>query len=257
MTEFTGADLSGSRFEDVSLARSEFLAVDLSGTRFRRVSLKGAVVRGADLRDVDIDGWIENFRVNGVDVVPLVEAELNRRHPERAGLRPRDTAGCVAAWDTVERLWAETVERARGLDERLLHERVAGEWSFVETLRHLVFVTDAWVSRALLGRSAPWHPLGLPHDEMPDEPGVPRDREARPTLAEVLAARAERMAVVRGVVEAMTEAGLAESTTPVAGPGYPATRSYPVRDCLEIVFMEEWEHRRYALRDLDLLAFRT
>jgi len=43
----------------------------------------------------------------------------------------------------------------------LLHERVDDEWSFVETLRHLVFATDAWVRRAILGQPSPWDPLDL------------------------------------------------------------------------------------------------
>jgi hypothetical protein len=47
------------------------------------------------------------------------------------------------------------------------------------------------VSRAILGEPSPWHPLDLPHDDMPDEPSVPRDRDARPSLDEVLALRAD------------------------------------------------------------------
>jgi hypothetical protein len=35
-------------------------------------------------------GEIRNVRINGVDVGPLVEAELNRRHPERTKLSPTD-----------------------------------------------------------------------------------------------------------------------------------------------------------------------
>jgi hypothetical protein len=66
-------------------------------------------------------------------------------------MRPTDPAGFREAWDTVERLWDGTVERARGLDPALLHESVDGEWSFVETLRHLVFATDAWIRRGILG----------------------------------------------------------------------------------------------------------
>ena len=91
----------------------------------------------------------------------------------------------------------------------LLHERVDGEWSFIETLRHLVFATDAWVKRAILGDPSPWDPLDLPHDEMPNEPSIPRDREARPSLDEVLALRADRMATVRQVLAGLTDARLA------------------------------------------------
>ena len=40
-------------------------------------------IHGALLADMEINGDIENLRVNGVDVVPLVEAELDRRYPDR------------------------------------------------------------------------------------------------------------------------------------------------------------------------------
>ena len=93
-------------------------------------------------------------------------------------MRPTDPAGFREAWDIIERLWAGTVERARALAPEQLHESVDGEWSFIETLRHLVFATDAWVRRAILGDPSPWDPLDLPWDEMPDTPGIPRDREA-------------------------------------------------------------------------------
>ncbi len=112
-------------------------------------------------------------------------------------MRPSDPAGFREAWSILDRLWDETVARARALPPELLHERVNGEWSFTETLRHLVFATDAWVKRAILGEPRPWDRLDLPHDEMDDEPGMPRDREARPGLDEVLALRADRRTTVR------------------------------------------------------------
>jgi hypothetical protein len=243
VAEFTGEDLHGSRFENV----------DLTGARFRNVDLTGALVRGALLVDLDIDGYVRNVRINGVDVGPLVEAELDRRHPERAKLRPSDADGFREAWAVIERSWSPTVERARRLAPEMLHERVEGEWSFVETLRHLVFATDAWVKRAILGEPSPWDPLDLPHDEMPDEPGVPRDRHVRPSLDEVLALRADRMATVRELVTGLTDEKLAGTTEPVAEPGYPESKSFPVRHCLQVILSEEWAHRTFAERDLDVL----
>jgi DinB superfamily/Pentapeptide repeats (9 copies) len=199
MADFIGEDLSGSRFERVNLAGSRFERINLSGaefracdivdTRFRGVEMSGVVMRGVELVDVDIYGEIGKLIVNGVDVAPLVHAELDRRYPERAKMRPRNPAGFREAWDIVERLWAGTVERARGLDPALLHESVGGEWSFIETLRHLVFATDSWIRRAILGDPSPWDPLDLPWDEMPDMPGVPRDRAVRPSLDVVLELR--------------------------------------------------------------------
>ena len=246
MVEFSGQDLSGSRFEDVDLSRSR-----IRGSRLHHVQM-----RGVELVHVDISGELVDVRVNGVDIGPLVEAELNRRHPERAAMHPTDPAGFRHAWDVVERLWDGTVARARRLDPAMLHESVDGEWSFVETLRHLVFATDAWIRRTVLGDPAPWHPLDLPWDELPDTEGIPRDRAARPSLHEVLALRADRMATVRGVVDDLTEESLAADTAPVEAPGWPPPRSFPVRECLEIVLIEEWEHRLYAERDLDALARR-
>ena len=138
----------------------------------------------------------------------------------------------------------------------LLYERVEEEWSFVETLRHLVFATDAWVRRAILGEPSPWHPLDLPHDDMPDLPGVPRDRAARPSLDEVLALRADRMATVRRMLAGLTDEKLAGRTEPVLEPGYPEPESFPVRRCLQAILNEEWQHRLYAERDLDVLESR-
>lgn len=254
MVDFVGDDLRGSRFERVDLTGAEFRATRLTGARFRVVDLRGVVMTGAELVDVQINGELENVLVNGVDIGPLVEAELDRRYPDWPRMRPVDPAGFRMAWDVVERLWAGTVERARGLDPALLHASVAGEWSFVETLRHLAFATDAWVRRAVLGDPTPWHPLDLPWDEMRDTPGIPRDRAARPSLDEVLVLRHDRMATVRALVDDLTDASLAADTTPVDAPGWPPAQSFPVRECLLTVLNEEWHHRLYAERDLDILT---
>ena len=246
MVEHAQEDLTGSRFENVDLSRS----------RFHNVDLTGAVIRGALLTDAEIDGDIGGLRVNGIEVAPLVEAELDRRHPQRVRMRPTDAEGYRVAWATLEQLWTVTVERARRLPPDLLHERVDGEWSFVETLRHLVMATDAWVLRAVLGDPAPYHPLGLPHTEMGDVPGVPNDPDARPSLEVVLAVRADRMATVREVLAGLTDERLAGDTEPVDAPGYPPPVAYPVRRCLRAIINEEWLHRLYAERDLDGLERR-
>ncbi len=256
MADFTDSDLRGARFAGAELSGARFWNSDLSGTRFREVDLTGAQMRGVELVNVEIYGEIENVTVNGVDIGPLVEAELDRRYPDRAKMRPADPAGFRQAWDIVEAMWERTVARARRLPPERLHESVDEEWSFTETLRHLVFATDAWVRRAVLGDPAPWDPLGLPWDGMPDTPGVPRDRAARPALDTVLALRRDRMSTVRDVIDRLTDESLAADTEPVEGPGWPRPRSYPVRTCLRVVLNEEWEHRLYAERDLAALEAR-
>jgi hypothetical protein len=117
-----------------------------------------------------------------------------------------------------------------------------------------VFATDCWARRAILGDPAPWDPLDLPWDEMPDTPGVPRDRDARPSLDEVLALRADRMATVRQIIAGLTDDQLAGSTEPVLEPGWPESESFLVKEVLATIINEEWWHRRFAERDLDALT---
>ncbi len=169
---------------------------------------------------------------------------------------PDRSGGFRKAWDVLERLWGDTVERARRLDPALLHESVDEEWSFTETLRHLLFATDAWIRRALLVDPSPWHPWDLPWDELPDLPEIPRDRGVRPTLDEVLVLRQDRMSTVRQVLADLTDASLDGPTAPVQAPRWPESRSCPVRECLLIILSEEWEHRRYAERHLGALQRR-
>jgi hypothetical protein len=247
MAEFVKQDFSDARFEQV----------DFSRAWFRNVYFTGATLRGAWLEDVDIDGEIRNVRINGVDIGPLVEAELNRRHPERSKLDPTDADGFREAWAIIEQAWSPTIERAKRLPPDLLHEQVQGEYSFIQTLRHLVFATDAWVRRAILGQPDPYSPLGLPHDEMEPDPSVPNEPDARPSLDEVLDLRADRMRTVHDVIASLTDDVLAGETDPVPPPGYPPAGSYPVRRCLRAIVTEEWLHRLYAERDLAVLEQQT
>ena len=257
MVEFVDQDLRGSRFAGVDLSGAQFRLVRLEGADFRFVELADVTMRGVELVNVAITGEIVNVTVNGVDIGPLVDAELDRRDPGRVAMRASAPAEFVAAWALLDRLWAGTIERARTLDPALLHESVDGEWSFIETLRHLVFATDAWVRRGIQGDPAPWDPLDLPWDQMLDTPGVPRDREVRPSMDTVLALRRDRTEGVRVLLSGLTERALDAGTEPVEGPGWPESRSYPVRDCLLVVLNEEFQHRLYAERDLGLLVARA
>jgi hypothetical protein len=257
MADFSAADLRGARFDRADLTGAQFFASDLSDARFRGVDMTRVTMRGVELVDVDIDGELTNVTVNGVAIGPLIEAELDRRFPDRVKMRPDDPAGFREAWEILGRLWDQTVARARRLPPGLLHESVDGEWSFTETLRHLVFATDAWVRRAIGGDPSPWHPLGLPWDEGDDMPGVPRDPGVRPPLDVVLDLRRDRMSTVAALLGGLTDESLDADTTPVEGPGWPQPRSYPVRECLLIVLNEEWCHRQFAERDLAVLESRA
>src|SRR6266542_2967808 len=176
MARYVGSDeFEGAEFVDLNMSRALIREVDLSGARMYGVLLTNA----------DIDGDIRGLRVNGVEVAPLIAAELDRRYPERTRLRPTTPEGMRGAWAVVESFWGETMERARTLPEADLHRSVNDEWSFTETLRHLVLVTDSWVSHAIAGQPRPFHPLGLPPSFVPDHESFGIDTGATPTFDEV------------------------------------------------------------------------
>jgi hypothetical protein len=145
------------------LQGAEFVDADLRGARFVGADLSGIVMRGVDVQGADIDApWLFDgasfLRVNGVDVIPLVEAELNRRFPGRAERRAGDPDGLRAAWAALERTWTATLERVAAMPAGTVDVSVGGEWSFAQTLRHLILATDVWLRRAILQIEQPFHP---------------------------------------------------------------------------------------------------
>ena len=257
-SRFQRVDLSGSRFQLAHLNGVEFSFCELVDTRFRIVEMTGVVMRGVELHNVEISGDIGNLTINGVEVKELVEAELDRRHPERVQLRALGKVDDFRAmWETIERLWADTTARAGRLPEQVRQERVDGEWSFAETLRHLLFITDAWASRTILDEERPYHPLGVTQTwyKLADSAALGIDHDASPQYDEVLAARADRMAVIRRVVDNLTDAELGRICARTPAPGYPE-EDRPVSECLWVVMEEEVEHHRYATRDLTTLEAR-
>lgn len=230
---------------------AEFIDIDMSGSAFREVDLSRARMRGVLLVDADIDGAIEGLRVNGVEVAPLVAAELDRRYPERDTLRPITPDGVRAAIETVAGFWATTLAEVRDLPAADLDHSVNGEWSFVETLRHLIFVTDLWFRDAVQGEPEPFHPLGLPAAFITLE-GL--DLAARPTLEAVLAVRDARLAELREYASTVSMADLERErpSSPDRQSLLPGSRT-PLA-CLRVIFNEEWTHRQFALRDLAIVG---
>jgi uncharacterized protein YjbI with pentapeptide repeats len=242
-----------TRFDE--LQGSEFVDSDLRGARFVRADLSGVVMRAVDVQGADIDApWLLDgegvLRVNGVDVVPFVEAELNRRFPGRADRRAADPDGLRAAWATLERAWAGVLERVAGMPPGTVDESVGGEWSFAQTLRHLVMATDAWLGGAILEVDQPFHPIGQPNAEYEtDGSDMSIFATARPSYADVLAVRSDRVAMVRAFLATVTSEDLIVTRANPWDPGYPET----TLSCLHVILGEEWEHLRYAVRDLDAI----
>ena len=237
------------------LQGAEFVDANLHGARFCRADLSFVVMRAVDVRGVDVDapGLFkgENFlRVNGVDVIPLVEAELNSRFPGRAGRRATDPDGLRAAWAALERTWAATLRRAAAMPAGTVDVSVDGEWSFAQTLRHLVMATDTWLGRAIGDMEQPYHPIGQPNAEYEaDGYDMSIFATATPSYADVLEVRAGRVAMVRDFLATVTSDDLAQARKNPWAPEYPET----VLSCLQVILNEEWEHHRYAVRDLDTI----
>lgn len=240
------------------LRGASFTAADLRGARFTDCDLTGFRIRDSWLVDVSISGFVHNFRVNGIDVADFVNGELDKLHPEREQLRQGRTADDVRAiWETIERLWSSAVERAGRLPAEALTEQVDDEWSFEETLRHLIFITDAWASRTVLDVERPYHPIGLPQSWYPaaDAAALGIDLAAQPSYDEILAARADRMAVMRRIVEVLTDEELGRQCRRSPAPGYPE-EGRAVIECVAVVIDEEFAHYRFATRDLAVLEAR-
>jgi len=243
MTFDKGPSLPGSRTEDA----------DFSNARLHAPNFEGAKITDGWFVGADISGDLEGLRLNGIEVGPLVLAELERLNPERAKLRATDPAGLADAWSMIEDIWAHTFARAEALPEALLHERVDDDWSFVETHRHLVMATDCWLRRMVKGIERPYHPWGLAGSWLADPASWGLDPDADPSFAEIAVARRERMAEVKETILEVTDAELTRECVPPGTLGHP-TQNQSVLHCLHVILNEEYEHHRYAVRDLDTLT---
>jgi hypothetical protein len=240
MTTYSGTD----EFEGATFVRASFKGATL---RFSDVS--GVTMRGVDVAGLDIDShdlFFGSLLVNGVDVVPLVDAELNWQFPGRELQKARTSEGLREGWVAVQAAWHETVA---GTPPDLVDAHVEDEWSLAQTLRHLVLATDAWLRGAIQRVEQPFHEIGqifTGAEEMGFDTSVFR---ADPPYDEVLAVRAERQQLVTEFLDGATDELLAEERDDPWGSDWHPT----VGDCVRVILEEEWAHLRYVRRDLALL----
>lgn len=237
-------------------ARATFVDANLRDARFVRSDLSGVVMRAVEIQGADIDApWVADgggtLLVNGVDVVPYVEAELDRRFPGRAERHASDPEGLRDAWACLQRTWAATLARAAAMPAGTVDVSVDGEWSFAQTLRHLILATDVWLRGAVLCIDRPLHPIGQPHAEYrTDGYDMTVFAAGLPEYTEVLEVRADHVAQVRDFLAAVTPEALAAPCRHPWSPDHQVTTLH----CLQVILEEEWEHHRYAVRDLDAIA---
>jgi hypothetical protein len=225
-----------------------FWGADLTGAMFRDVNLTDVTINQALLVNAEIDATIERLVVNGVDVTAYVN-ERDPWYPLRAMLRPTNPEDMRTTWALLETEWRATVEQARALPEGAVHESVDGEFSFVQTLRHLVMAIDKWFTAPVLGE--PFHPIGLPNTGSLDFPFPGIDLTSAPSMDEALEVLGDRVTRVREFLATVTTADFDREIDVLEnGP-------HPLVDCIYTVFEEPFWHLRYARRDLTVLQSRA
>ena len=243
MTTYSGTD----EFEGASFSKASF-----KGATLRYSDVSGVTMRSVDVDGLDIDShdlFFGTLLVNGVDVVPLVDAELNRQFPGRELQKAETPEGLREAWVAVQAAWQETVSAT---PPETVDARVEDEWSLAQTLRHLVLATDAWLRGAIQRIEQPFHEIGQIFTgaaEMGFDMSIFRADE--PTYDEILVVRAQRQELVTDFLATATPELLAdERDNPWGGGDWHPT----VGDCIRIILEEEWAHLRYVRRDLALMG---
>jgi hypothetical protein len=233
-----------------------FVEEDLTGAEFRECELDGARFVGVVMHNAEIDGLVTHLVVNGVEVTGYVQTELDRRYPVRLLIRSDEPADLRDAWRQLDADWAETIARMRHTPGAE-HESVNGEWSAVQTLRHLTFVHDSWFRRCCLGSTDRFTPMGIGPSVEPYRQANGLDLALEPSLDEVATVRQAQAAELESWLESVTPEQLA-ATAPVPDDDVwpPYARGRTVRQCLGTVLTEQWEHHRFTCRDLDLIAGR-
>jgi hypothetical protein len=237
----------GDQFEGATFVRTNF-----RGATFRSCDVTGVTMRSVEVGGLDIDShdlFFGSLIVNGVDVVPLVDAELNRQFPGRELQHAQTPEGLRDGWVAVQAAWDTTVTAT---PPELLDSHVADEWSLAQTLRHLVLATDAWLRGAIMGMDQPFHEIGLIFTgaaEMGFDTSI--FRTDAPTFDDILAVRAGRQQLVTDFLATATPELLAEARdNPWGGGDWHPT----VGDCVRVILEEEWAHLRYVRRDLAILG---
>lgn len=156
----------GERFENRDMAETLFHNVNLYGTTFDDVNLENARIYNANLRNMTIDDAnIAGLTIFGMRVDQLIEAEFDRRDPERVRLRMHDIFDSAEVRRVLARLdgvRAEFYARLRATPpDALIAHPGPDRWSALEHVRHLVFAEEMYLNRWLLRNDQPWCKLGF------------------------------------------------------------------------------------------------
>ncbi|MFZ9580558.1 MAG: DinB family protein [Ilumatobacteraceae bacterium] len=237
----------GEEFEDRDLSESVFWGVQMTNATFRDAVLNGSTFFHTEWENVSIDGVINGLVINGVDVTGYVNAN-DRWYPLRTQLFPQTVEGLNSTWSAIRAEWDSVMARVPSMGADVVTTSVNGEWSLRDTLRHLLFAMDKWFTWPILGVRE-FSAMGLPNtgSQGLEWPGI--DMGVDPSFAEVVAARAQRTRAFTDHLASLDMSNVPETVEVLENGTVPGLM------CFHVVFEEEFEHLRYALRDLATLGF--
>ena len=233
-------------FEDRDLAESVFWGVNLRGAMFRDADLSDTTFFHTTWNNVHIDGEIDRLVVNGVDVTDFVNSR-DRWYPLRTQLMPTTEEGIRASWAALSEEWSRLLDAVSKADASVTDVSVNGEWSLRDTLRHLLFAMDKWFTLPLLGERE-YLSIGLPNLGSQSRPWLGIDLTLQPAFDDVLAVRTAQHQRFEEFLSAL-DLGALPDTVEIDENG-----EVPSLLCFHVVLEEEFEHLRYALRDLATLG---
>ncbi len=182
---FENQDMAGAAFREVSLREAVFDGVDLAEATIINSNLKGLSIA---------DPFVATgMTIFGIPVERMIDAELDRRDPERARLHmddPHDPETVRAAVERLRALRSDFRATLRSTAPEVLRQRPEEKkWSAIEHLRHLVFAEDLNINRWILRNEEPFSKLGLLPQMWAQEPAF-ADVGAEPSddLEEILTA---------------------------------------------------------------------
>lgn len=162
---FADANMSGAEFRHLNLSGAVFDVVNLGGASFNNVNLSGMKIRDANLSNTIIeDAYIAGLTVMGIEIAPLIEAELDRREPERARLRidirDPDEVKAFIGWLDAECAAFKTFLRATS-PAQLRRRPAENEWNALEVVRHMLFVEDVYINHFIMNHDKPYIKMGM------------------------------------------------------------------------------------------------
>ncbi|MEX2392871.1 MAG: DinB family protein [Actinomycetota bacterium] len=150
-----------------------------------------------------------------------------------------------ASFDASNERLEATVDRVSAISAEEQDRRINDEWSAVESIRHIVFVIDIWLSKTIRGQTDPFHPIGIPPHFVPRKlPGSSIDPDTTPSFDEARDALRDRLATLRGFLDGLVPD---ELTRPIDA------HAKTVGGALNVIFTELNAHNRFINRDLDII----